>query len=147
MRYGGESPRKCSLTPLRARTELPLRWLRAHAQRLTAVGEVTLLHPDGEPLTAADRVRPLLLVDCSWRHLAGALRCLHGTLHRRRLPGGWVTAYPRASRTCSDPAGGLASVEALHAATVVLGCRDDRLLPGYPFRDDWLARNAARLGP
>lgn len=147
VRYGGESPRKCSLTPLRGRPELPLRWLRAHPQRVTEVGEATLLHPDGELLGAADAGRPLLLVDCSWRHLPHALHALRGALHRRRLPASWATAYPRASKTHPDPAAGLASVEALHAATVELGCRDDRLLDGYPFRAAWLARNAGRLGP
>ncbi|HEX9793118.1 MAG TPA: hypothetical protein VGC54_03965 [Planctomycetota bacterium] len=147
LRLDKESPNKCSLTPLRERSELPIRWIHARLEVVHEVGEVTLLHPDGELLGTADAVRPLLLVDCSWRDLPRVLRRVHGDLHPRRLPEGLRTAYPRRSKIFTDPAAGLASVEALHAAQCLLGRRDDSLLDGYRWREDWLSRNAGLLAP
>ncbi len=146
VRLRKEAARKCSLTPLRRRRDRPWRWVHCDAGDSVEVGEVTLLHPEGEPLAASDAARPLLLVDASWRDLPGVLRGLRGTLHRRRLPAGLVTAYPRRSTTFADPAAGLASVEALHAALALLGARDDALLDGYLWGSRWLAANAALLG-
>ncbi|RMH02082.1 MAG: hypothetical protein D6702_09965 [Planctomycetota bacterium] len=145
LRLSKEDPRKCSLTPLRERVDLPLRWIRCRIGDRIEVGEVTLLHPAGEPLGPADAGRPLLLVDSSWRDLPRVLRGVSGRLHRRALPSGLETAYPRRSRDYPDPGNGLASVEALHAALALFGCRDDSLLDGYHWRREWLERNADRL--
>jgi pre-rRNA-processing protein TSR3 len=145
VRLRKESPKKCSLTPLRRRRPPGIRWVHCAAGDPVEVGEATLLHPDGEPLGAPDAARPLLLVDASWRDLPRVVRGLRGTLHRRRLPAGLRTAYPRASATFDDPAAGLASIEALHAALARLGRRDDALLEGYRWREPWLAANAALL--
>ncbi len=146
VRLRKEAARKCSLTPLRRRRDRPWRWVHCRAGDPVEVGEVTLLHPEGAPLAAADALRPLLLVDASWRDLPGVLRGLRGTLHRRRLPAGLVTAYPRRSANFADPAAGLASIEALHAALALLGARDDGILEGYHWRAQWLAANAPLLG-
>lgn len=145
MRLRKEKAHKCSLTPLRQRRDRNWRWVRCDPGESIEVGEVTLLHPDGEALSAADAARPLLLVDASWRDLAGVLRGLRGTLHPRRLPAGLRTAYPRRSATFDDPAEGLASIEALHAALAVLGARDDGLLEGYRWAAQWLAANGVLL--
>lgn len=145
VRLRKEAAHKCSLTPLRRRRDRPWRWVRCDPGQSIDVGEVTLLHPDGELLTPADAARPLLLVDASWRDLPGVVRGLRGTLHPRRLPPGLVTAYPRRSATFADPAAGLASIEALHAALALLGARDDGLLEGYHWAAEWLARNGGLL--
>ncbi len=142
IRLGKEDPRKCSLTPLRGREEeFGIHWRRFRFGDRVEVGEVTLLHPEGEPLTAADASRPLLLVDASWRDLPRVLRGVEGEMHLRALPPGLRTAYPRRSRDFPDPVHGLASIEALHAALALLGRRDDRLLEGYRWREDWLRMN------
>ncbi len=145
LRLDKEDPKKCSLTPLRRRQDLPLRWIRFSIGDQVELGEVTLLHPEGEALGPADACRPLLLVDSSWRDLPRVLRGVAGTLHRRRLPAGLRTAYPRRSATFPDPAAGLASVEALHAACALLGDRDDSLLDGYHWKREWLEGNSALL--
>ncbi len=148
LRLDKESPRKCSLTPYRERGPAGVRWIDHRLGREVEVGEVTLLHPEGEPLGPDDAVRPLLLVDSSWRDLPRVLRDVRGTLHRRRLPRGLVTAYPRRSKTYRDPDAGLASIEALHAALALLGHRDDSVLEGYHWAGEWLRRNAELLpGP
>lgn len=146
IRLNKESPKKCSLTPLRARKELPIQWFHCDLGDPVAVDEVTLLHPDGEVLSPADAERPLLLVDSSWRDLPRMLRTVEGQFHKRRLPEGLVTAYPRKSSHFDDPHNGLASIEALHAAMAMLGQRDDSLLDGYHWAAEWLATNLALLG-
>jgi pre-rRNA-processing protein TSR3 len=52
-----------------------------------------------------------------------------------------ATAYPRKSRTFSDPEQGLASVEALYAALFLLGDARPELLEGYRFAERFLAAN------
>ena len=146
LRLDKESPKKCSLTPLRRRGDLPIRWIRCSLGDEVEVGEVTLLHPEGEPLSPADDQRPLLLVDSSWRDLPRVLRGVRGKLHRRRLPDGLRTAYPRRSNLFEDPGNGLASIEALHAATCLLGRRDDTLLEGFRWAKEFLRLNEALLG-
>ncbi len=145
LRLDKEDRRKCSLTALRRRRPEGFRWLDCRLGDRVEVGEVTFLHPRGELLGPADAGRPLLLVDSSWRDLPRVLRGVEGVLHRRRLPAGLRTAYPRRSRTFPDPVAGLASIEALHAALARLGWREDGLLEGYHWRELWLERNAALL--
>lgn len=138
-----ESARKCSLTPLRG---LPgVRFVNYHHGRRCEAGAGVLLDPEGEPLTAADRGQDLVLIDCAWRRVAKLRRTLDGDLRPRRLPQ-LETAYPRRSKTFPDARWGLASVEALFAATVLLGAPRPELLDEYPWRERFLERNAARLG-
>ena len=137
-----ESQAKCSLTPLAGRQGI--RFVTYHRdRRLSAEGRV-LLHPEGELLSPADRGRDLFLIDCAWRRVPSLLRTVDGELHLRRLPE-LETAYPRRSKTFEDPAQGLASIEALYAATVLLGEPREDLLDGYRWRDAFLERNRERL--
>ncbi|MFK5954877.1 MAG: DUF367 domain-containing protein [Planctomycetota bacterium] len=145
IRLRKESTKKCSLTPLRSREELPIAWFHCDLGDPIAVGEVTLLHPDGEVISPADIARPLLLIDSSWRDLPRMLRTVDGKFHKRCLPTGLQTAYPRKSKTYQDPVTGLASIEALHAALVLLGQRDDSLLDGYYWAQEWLESSHALL--
>lgn len=133
-----ESLAKCSLTPLRG---LPgLRFVSYHPDRRVEAGRRVLLHPDGEELGESDRGLPLLLVDCSWRRVPQITATIDGEFLRRRLPR-LETAYPRRSKTFEDPASGLASVEALYAALVLLGDRRPELLADYRWTQEFLARN------
>lgn len=145
LRLNKESKKKCSLTPLREQGRESFAWIDCSLGEEVEVEECTLLHPDGSLLSPADASRPLLLVDSSWRDLPRVLRGVRGHLHRRSLPSGLLTAYPRKSTTYEDPETGLASIEALHAALCQLGYRDDSLLDGYYFKDTWLKNNALIL--
>jgi pre-rRNA-processing protein TSR3 len=137
-----ESLAKCSLTPLRG---LPgVRFVDYHGRRRLAAGERVLLHPDGEELSPADRGRGLLLIDCAWRRVERCLRTVDGVLHPRRLPP-FVTAYPRRSKTFADPERGLASVEALYLAALLLGAPRPDFLREYRWRAAFLEANRARL--
>jgi pre-rRNA-processing protein TSR3 len=98
-----------------------------------------LLAIDAPPLTRADAGAPLLLLDSTWRYLPQLVAAVTGTPIRRSLPRTLVTAYPRVSRTFTDPPAGLASIEALYAALRILGHDDPTLLDGYHWRDAFLA--------
>ncbi len=150
LRDGRESARKCSLTPLRGRAAIQF-LSYSRERRVPCAGRI-LLDPTAPPLEARDRAalesrsQPasvgLLLLDCAWRRV-GALRAvLDGEVVPRALPP-LTSAYPRQSRLFSDPAQGLASVEALVAALWLLGDRRLDLLDGYHWRDEFIQRNAA----
>jgi pre-rRNA-processing protein TSR3 len=133
-----ESVAKCSLTPLRGLPGIEFVAYRRGA-RLDA-GARVLLDPDGDELSAADRGRGLLLIDCAWRHLPELRASVDGELLPRRLPP-LVTAYPRKSKVYADPARGLASVEALYAALFVLDGPRPELLRGYHWAERFLELN------
>jgi pre-rRNA-processing protein TSR3 len=141
LRLNKESPKKCTLTPLRGRKDLPIRWIHCGLGDEVEVGQVTLLHPDGKPLSSADNQRPLLLIDSSWRDLPRVLRGVTGDLQFRSLPKKLKTAYPRKSSTFADPEAGLASIEALYAACALLGFREESLLNEYYWREEFLKKN------
>jgi len=79
----------------------------------------------------------MLLLDSTWRLLPQLEACLAGAGLRRTLPS-VATAYPRVSKLEQDPLGGLASVEALYLACLLLGKRDYSLLQAYYWRENFM---------
>jgi len=104
----------------------------------------TVLALDAPELSVEDAGRSLLLLDSTWRLLPQLEVCLKGEGIRRTLPP-VATAYPRVSKIDQDPTGGLASVEALYLARLLLGERDDSLLQAYYWRHQVLG-NLKRCG-
>jgi pre-rRNA-processing protein TSR3 len=140
IRHPKERISKCSLRFLHGRPEMT--FLRAKPGfRFDATG-FTLLAVDAPALSPADAGRPLLLLDSTWRWLPQLMACLHGEPVRRSIPGGLETAYPRTSKVFEDPAGGLASIEALYVARRLLGDEDASLLEGYHWREAFLRQLA-----
>lgn len=138
LRDGKESAAKCSLTALRGVPRV--RFVLYEPERRVEAGGRILLHPEGDELGECDRGRGLLLIDCAWRRVPRLLATVDGDVLSRRLPP-LVSAYPRRSKTFRDPAGGLASVEALFAASCILGDPRPELLEGYRWREAFLAAN------
>jgi pre-rRNA-processing protein TSR3 len=68
------------------------------------------------------------------------------TWKSRRLPP-LVSAYPRRSKIHPDPSQGLASVEALFVATLILGEPRHDLIERYRWREAFLAANRRQLEP
>jgi pre-rRNA-processing protein TSR3 len=134
-----ESPRKCSLTPLRGLPGIDFTTYH-HGLEVDAADRI-LLHHEGPELSRADAGRGLLLLDSSWRRLPKLERVVRGEPLRRSLPR-LDTAYPRESRYTPNPEAGLASVEALYAALAVLWHPREELLAGYHWRAEFLAANA-----
>jgi rRNA small subunit aminocarboxypropyltransferase len=153
-----ENPRKCTVTALRGRPDVEVLVLRpglSGYEPLEIEGGI-LLAVDSPPLSPADRglIAPgtggrLVLVDANWVKIPPMLRCLRsrGPLAHRSLPADVRTAYPRRSKVFEDPAGGLATVEALAAALAILGIPDPTLLAGYVWRDRFLELNRGLFGP
>lgn len=133
-----ESVRKCSLTSLRGAPGV--RFVDYHPEQRLSAGPRLLLHPEGSLLGEEDAGRDLLLIDCAWRRLPRVLSTVDGQLESRRLPP-LTTAYPRRSRIFQDPPAGLASIEALYAASVLLGQPRPEWLEGYHWREEFLAAN------
>ncbi|MCU0722941.1 MAG: hypothetical protein MUC63_04900, partial [Planctomycetes bacterium] len=57
-----------------------------------------------------------------------------------RLPE-FRTAYPRSSKVYRDPPGGLASAEALFAASLILMRPDETFLDGFRWKREFLEEN------
>ncbi|HEV3258574.1 MAG TPA: hypothetical protein VG013_16990 [Gemmataceae bacterium] len=137
VRSAHENPRKCSILPLRGRSDLlflpyPL------AEPPPLAGYVRLA-AEGPELSAADASYGLLLLDSSWRRAEGmnrqfayvAPRSLHG----------YRTAYPRVAKLGTDPEHGLATVEALFLAYHILGRPTVGLLDHYRWAAEFLRVN------
>lgn len=135
IRHPKERRSKCSLTPLEGRGDIEFH--KAREGWSFDVRGFTVLALGAPELSLEDAGRPLLLLDSTWRLLSQLEACLHGEGVRRTLPP-VATAYPRVSKIAEDPHGGLASVEALYLAKLLLGERDDSLLEAYYWRESFL---------
>lgn len=135
IRHPKERRSKCSLTPLEGRADLQFYRARQGWQ-FDATG-YTLLCLGAPVLSSEDADQPLLLLDSTWRLLPRLESCLYGSPRLRTLPE-VRTAYPRTNKSGDDPLGGLASVEALYLAGLLLGVRDDSLLAQYHWRVDFI---------
>ena len=135
IRHPKERRSKCSLTPLEGRADID--FFRARPNWSFDMTGFTVLALGAPELSPEDAGRPLLLLDSTWRLLPQIEACLYGQGVRRTLPA-VSTAYPRISKIAEDPMGGLASVEALFLAKLLLGERDDALLADYYWRDVFL---------
>lgn len=101
-----------------------------------------LLHMEGELLRPSID-GPMVVLDGTWRYadrMYRALPCVQ-KIPKYRLPPGWRTAYPRRQEDCLDPEHGLSSLEAIFAASVLLGKDTTRLLDGYYWKDLFLEKN------
>jgi pre-rRNA-processing protein TSR3 len=141
IRHHKERIAKCSLRFLHERPEMT--FLRERPGFTFDATGFLLLAVDAPPLSPQDAGHPLLLLDSTWRWLPRLRECVVGAPIPRSIPGDITTAYPRVSKVFEDPAQGLASIEALYLARLLLGDKDDGLLAGYHWRDDFLARCAA----
>lgn len=135
-----ERPGRCSLTPLRDDARFRVVFFDPKVPCVVEGG--VLLHPEGPPLFAADVDRGIVLVDGSWKYSRRMVVGLSGRHEWRSIPPGLVTAYPRRAKAGTDPAMGLASIEALYAALWIGGRAPADLLSRYHWREAFLSRNA-----
>ena len=147
-----ENRRKCTVQPLAdlAGLELLRLGIPIVGEELVGVPAGILLEVDAPVLVAEDALHlsgggRLVLLDATWVRLAPLVRrlCFEGSagIQRRSLPGDFRTAYPRHSKLFEDPAGGLASVEAMFASTVILGAPREELLQHYRWAGEFLELN------
>jgi pre-rRNA-processing protein TSR3 len=158
LHFHKENPRKCSAEALRGRPDVEMRVVRPGAGGnypptdlaggiLLAVGAPTLSRED-RAILDEDTGRRLVIIDANWVKVPIVLRTLapRGPLVRRTLPREIVTAYPRKSKVREDPAGGLATVEAVAAALAILGAPDPTVLDGYRWAEEFVGKNAWLFG-
>jgi pre-rRNA-processing protein TSR3 len=132
-----ENPKKCSILPLKGRSDLRILSYPVH-QVLPLDGYIRLA-AEGPELTAADAPCGLLLLDGSWRRADSMTRQYCGVTPRSLH--GWKTAYPRVSHLGTDPDNGLATVEALYLAWHLLGRDTTGLLEHYRWAEEFLKIN------
>jgi pre-rRNA-processing protein TSR3 len=132
-----EKRSKCTIEPLRGRDGFVF-WTFPDSGPEPLDGYVRL-GMEGPVLSPEDADRGLLVLDGTWR-LAFRMDKFFQKLPSRRLPP-TQTAYPRLSRITPDPAGGLATIEAIYAAYFRLGRPLEGLLNRYHWAAEFLARN------
>ena len=138
IRHPKERLKKCSLEPLRKRSDL-IFYKSSSSFKFQATGYVQLT-VDSPPLSADDQGKPLLLLDSTWQLLPDLEEKIMGNPTKRSLPSNIQTAFPRKSKLFNDPKNGLASVEALYVALKILGNQDSSLLDHYYWKDQFLAQ-------
>ena len=142
-----ENRKKCTLTPLEGREGFT--FVRLGPEESFVLDSGLLLDVEGAPLRSGDRelVReaPIVVVDASWARAAKTLSRLRmrcgSPIERRSIPPGIVTAYPRRSKVFQDPPAGLASIEAIYAASAILLEPRLDLLRDYRWAGEFLERN------
>jgi pre-rRNA-processing protein TSR3 len=137
VRHTHENPRKCSILPLRNRSDVVL--LNYPLRERPSLAGYIRLAAEGPELSTDDAGSGLLLLDASWRWANKMTRDFSDVPSRSLR--GWNTAYPRVSRLGTDPANGLASVEALFAAYHILGRPTEGLLDQYWWAEEFLRTN------
>jgi len=139
VRHPKERLSKCSLTPLQGRKDL--QFFRANPGFSFDATGYLLLDLDAPVISKTDGSLPILLLDSTWKLLPTLMNCIAGSPVRRSLPRNLETAYPRKSKIEPDPMGGLASVEALFAARMLMGRGTSELLDDYYWKGSFLDRN------
>lgn len=128
---------KCSAAPLRPRADFVF-WTYPRKEP-EALEDYVRLGIGGEVLSEKDAGRGLLVLDGTWRW-AESMEADYPEIPLRSLPE-IQTAYPRVSKTFDDPAGGLATVEAIYAAYRLMGRDVAGLLDEYHWAEEFLALN------
>ncbi len=147
----GETPNKCTITPLAGRADFRLIPVFGEGP-LGPLSAPILLHHEGTCLTEL-RSRfstppDLACIDSVWRRvpkIAPRIIWKVGPALRAKIPTGFVTAYPRVGRPHQDPPGGLATIEALFIAAALLGNWDVSLLSQYYPSRRFIESNAQRF--
>ncbi len=144
----GETANKCTIAPLVDRIDFRLIPVGRDLS-LGRLNSPVLLHHEGECITQVAQRMPvsgIAVIDCIWRRLDPLMKRIERPLPLLcRIPDGFVTAYPRRSKDCSDPDVGLATIEAIFIALTLVGKWDLSLLEHYPFAEKFIALNRLRF--
>ena len=129
---------KCTVEHLRGDPRFAFHRFPNRPENLTGYVRLGL---EGPQLSDADANCGLVVLDGTWRWVQ-QMAPAFADVPVRTLPP-LATAYPRTSKLFSDPAGGLATIEALYAALSILGHDTSDLWGGYLWADAFLRRNPA----
>lgn len=129
------------MQPLRVRADF-LFWNHPHRGEQPLDNYVRLGF-GGPVIGPEDSGKGLLVLDGTWRW-AATMEADYTDLPVRSLPE-IQTAYPRVSKSYDDPAGGLATIEAIWAAYRLMGRETAGLLDEYHWKDEFLRLNTELL--
>ena len=141
LRHKKENLKKCSLRGLETRTDM--KFYTYPRNPLPDLSTYVLLTLDAPFLSMQDADLGLFLIDGTWKHAEVMHRMLPNPrkFQCRSLPNIYQTAYPRRQDDCPEPSRGLASVEALFLAYLLMGRNTDGILDHYYWSNDFLKRN------
>ena len=137
-----ENKKKCSLQYLKEHADFPF-YMYPNGT-LPPLQKHVLLTLDGPVLTSDDRDMGICLIDATWRYAEKMHKYVvasYPNIPCRSLPSECVTAYPRKQTNCSNPKCGLASIEALFLAYLILDRDPLFLLDGYIWKESFLSLN------
>jgi len=141
VRHQRENLKKCSLRGLES-----LEGFAFYSYPNPKLPDLTgslILSVDAPVLSSADKDRPLIIVDATWRL---ADKIFHNIpqfvgLESRSLPPHFTTAYPRRQDDCTLPCQGLASIEAIYIAYHLMGHDTAGILDNYHWKEEFLEKN------
>jgi pre-rRNA-processing protein TSR3 len=139
LRHRRENLKKCSLRGLES---LPFfSFFTYPKDHLPEESGYILLSLGEKELSYQDKDYGIYLIDGTWKLATKMDKTLPFQPEKRSLPKGFKTAYRRRQDDCKDPESGLASIEALYIAYVILKRDHKCLLDHYHFKDEFLAIN------
>lgn len=144
IRHTKENRKKCSLTPLEERADFEFFTYPQCRGKLPDLKGAVLLDFDGPELSKEDaNCKGIIILDGTWRYAKNMRQHLPEleSCSVRRIPEGFVTAYPRKQTDCLEPEAGLASIEAIYIAYVMLGWDPSGLLDSYYWKDEFFVKN------
>lgn len=145
LRHRKENLKKCTLHGLESRKDM--QFYSYPNDRLPPLSNYILLTLDAPPLSSKDRDHGLFIIDGTWRYAAVMEKQIpdKSSFILRSIPNEFRTAYPRKQTGCPDSERGLASLEALFIAHVILGKETEGLLSHYYFGKEFLEKNQISL--
>jgi pre-rRNA-processing protein TSR3 len=146
-RHRKENKKKCSLRGLESRQDM--QFFSYPNERLPDLSSYFMLtlDPKAPIISREDADLGLLLIDGTWNYAGKMVAALEEfpASRKRALPANFETAYPRRQEGCCDPRRGLASVEALFIAYLLMGRDVSGLLDGYYWKQDFLTKNKLNI--
>ncbi|MBS4168796.1 DTW domain-containing protein [Parachlamydia sp. AcF125] len=141
IRHRKENLLKCSLRGLENRPDFS--FLTYPTEELPSVEQYVLLAIDAPPLDSSDSQQGLLILDGTWRYAEKMLEWVQqkSLIKRRSIPAQCRTAYPRCQTACPFPEQGLASIEAIYIAYIILKRDPSHLLDHYYWKEEFLRKN------
>jgi pre-rRNA-processing protein TSR3 len=141
LRHRRENLKKCSLRGLESRSDF--HFYSYPTAILPPLDNYVMLAMDAPLLSEMDQNCGIFILDSTWRYADTMMRFVEKNkpVLKRSLPNHFRTVYPRRQDDCADPARGLASIEAVYIAHVILKRDTDGLLDNYYWKDDFLKTN------
>ena len=145
LRHKKENFKKCSLKGLENRDDFI--FYKYPRERLPDLSNYILLTLEAPELTINDKVFGICVIDATWRYEKKMYSWLTSqiSIQKRSLPSYYKTAYPRYQTDCCDPERGLASIEAIFLAYLIMEKPIENLLDNYYWKEKFYKINNIKI--